>query len=252
MLAILLALIAGLGSYFASSKNINILKTEIANNQKQVTTIINDSPQAVLSITDENNLDKENSSFNSDNWVFTKPMPSNNEGYYCPTNNGFPSWSMWTINKYKADKEISITFSLQDKTKDEKNPTLYLSYGDKTSDAPDTFYKFNIFDGDLNTIRLYDRSGNKIIAEEHAANVASIDNYITFTISPVFPNRKSPKLILNPTISYQFEGEGYLFETKKEFSIKLPLPSGDQQGTGFQFGIGVSKGDCFKIISTNL
>lgn len=253
LFSLIIVIIGALSSYFASittsSKNINKLKLDIIDNQKQTTTFINESPNTILSITDEEG--RNSNHFNSENWVLTKGMIPNNEGYYCPTNIGFPSWSMWTKNKYKADVEISITFSLQDKTKNKKNPTLYFSYGDKTSDAPDTFYRFNILDGDLNTIRLYDRRGNEIIFER-SINNAPLDKFITFTISPVFPNKKSSTLILNPEISYQIEGEGYNFEPKNEFKTNLPLSSGDNQGDGFQFGIGISKGDCFKIITTNL
>lgn len=191
------------------------------------------------------------SSFDPESWIFTKGMVPDREGYYCPTAPAFPSWSMWTKNKHRADAEISITFSLLDRTDNEKDPTFYLSYGDKTSDAPDAFYRLNIFDGDLNTLRLYDRDENEVL-NERTVNSAPLDRFITFTLSPVFPKKTSSTLILNPLISYQTDGNPDGLNPKKEFKIDLPLPSGEDQGNGFQYGIGVSRGDCFKIISTNL
>ena len=79
-----------------------------------------------------------------------------------------------------------------------------------------------------------------------------LDKFITLKISPAFPNKKSSILLLNPTISYQLEGKQYDFDPKKEFKIDLPFTSSEAQGNGFQYGMGISKGDCFKIISSNL
>ena len=261
LLAIIIAIITAAGSYFGStlSSNKNIDSLRIETNQK-IQTISSQSqtqslniPKEVLSGTTEEKSTKEKNGngFNPDGWVFTNETSPNKEGYYCPANIGFPSWFMWSKNKYKADSQVSISFSLLDKTSDDKNPTLYFSYGDKTSDAPDTFYRINIFDGDLNTIRTYDRD-SKEVQFERSINKAPLDRFITFKIAPVFPNKKSSILILNPTISYQLDGKKYDFDPKKEFKINLPLSSGDEQGDGFQYGIGISEEDCFKIISSSL
>lgn len=261
LLVIILAIIAAVGSYLSSNKNINDNITDLRRETNQKIQAISSQsqtqnlniPKEVLSGTTKegSTKEKDGNGFNPDNWLFTKEISPNREGYYCPTNIGFPSWFMWSKNKYKADSDVSISFSLLDKTSDDKNPTLYFSYGDKTSDAPDTFYRVNIFDGDLNTIRTYDRNG-KEVQFERSVNRTPLDRFITFKITPVFPNKKSSILVLNPTISYQLEGKKYDFDPKKEFKINLPLSSGDEQGDGFQYGIGVSEGDCFKIISSNL
>lgn len=64
------------------------------------------------------------------------------------------------------------------------------------------------------------------------------------------------KIILNPELSFNLEGgKSYTFEPdpQKEFSVtEIPLAGIDQQGEGKSYGLGVSKGDCFKIISSNL
>ncbi len=240
-----------------SEKNVNNLKLDlqqhITNSQTQRQTLINNGEGSTLPAKDEKKLgDKSNNSFNSEDWIFIRDIILNKEGYYCPQSPNFPSWTIWTKNKHKADSEISITFSLLDKTKNNKDPTLYISYGDKTSDAPDTFYRFNIFDGDLNTLRLYNREGTGVLFER-SKNSAPLDKFITFTISPVFLNKKSSRLTLNPVISYSLDdGQEHPFQPENKFEINLPLSSSENQGDGFQYGFGVSSGDCFKIISSNI
>jgi hypothetical protein len=248
LLTIVLAVVAALGAYFGSVstnyKNLQILK------QTQTQNLFLPQP-TVLSTNDTDGSKQNNDSYDNQKWVYTKGTTPNNEGYYCPQNIGFPTWAMWTKNKYKSDAEVSVTFSLQDKTEDKKNPTLYFSFGDKTSSAPDTFYRLNVFDGDLNTLRLYNRGDNEVIFER-SVNEASLDQFITLKISPVFPNKKSTILLLNPTVSFQVDGQQYDFSPKNDFKIKLPFPSVESQGDGFQFGIGISRGDCFKIVTTSL
>lgn len=257
IVALLPAALAYFGAVTNSNKHISYLKQElqqqITNLQTQKQTLINYESGKTLSASDEERLnDTPSRSFNSMDWTFIRGMAPNKEGYYCPQSPSFPSWAMWTKNKHKANNEISITFSLLDKTKNDKGPTLFISYGDKTSDAPDTFYRFNIFDGDLETLRLYNREGDPVLSER-SVNSANLDKYITFTISPVFLNKKSPRLTLNPVISYPLdEGPTYNFEPEGTFELNLPWSSSADQGDGFHYGIGVSGGDCFKVISSSL
>lgn len=256
LVAIIIAITPAFISYFLSTSNsnnaINIAKQDInqkINNnivQKQECNLDTDSNNKVLG---EKNINDEEKGFIKENWKFYKDMIPNEEGYYCPGSPGFPSWAIWTIKKYKADTEASITFSLLDKTNDNKNPTLNFSYGDKTNKTPDIFYKINILDGDLNTIRLYSSKDDGIF--DRSSNDIPLDRYITFTVSPVFSGKSSSKLILNPSITYLVDGKDESYIPKKEFKIELPFTN-ERQGDGFQFAIGVSKGDCFKIISTNL
>lgn len=225
-------------------------RQQIINSQNQ--TVTTDKSGLTLSAKDEKKVNNESgNSFNSDDWLSMNDMGPNNEGFYCPKKPSFPSWSLWSKNKYLADRDIAITFYLLDKTDDDKNPTLYISYGDKDNDVPDAFYRFNIFDGDLNTLRLYGRKEDEK-QFERSRNSAPLDKFITFAVSPVFLNKKSSILTLNPTISYQLDGREYSFEPKNQFATELPIPSSEKQGDGFHYGLGVSEGDCFKIISTNL
>ncbi|MCL5113685.1 MAG: hypothetical protein M1372_00745 [Patescibacteria group bacterium] len=255
---VIIAIIAAIGSYLGSTtiSNRNINSLQVQTNQKlqaiqsQSLQVFNQPKIDVLG--DANKKEENNNGFNTDNWIFAYETSPNKEGYYCPDNPAFPSWFMWSKNKHNADFETQIYFSLLDRTDNGKNPTLYLSYGDKTGAAPDTFYRINILDGDLSTVRLYGRGGNNSLQFDRSIHRASLDKFITFTISPVFPNKKSSTLILNPVLSFQLDGKQYDFDSKKEFKVDLPLTSANEQGDGFQYGIGISQGDCFKIISSNI
>ncbi len=256
LIVILIAVITAIGSIFGatvvSNKNIATLKTEISqqikiSNTQNITTNVGEPSKGILSTDTQNN-----NAFDPEEWNFVRKISLDKEGYYCPDYTIFPSWFMWTKNRYKANSVFSISFALLDKTVyNDKNPTLYISYGDKTSDAPDAFYRLNLLDGDLNTIRLYDRSDQEV-KFERSKTIIPIDKYLTFEISPIFPNKNSSALILNPLLYYQIDGEKNDFDPKKEFKVTLPILSGDDQGDGFQYGIGVSKGDCFKINSVNI
>ncbi|MBU0572488.1 hypothetical protein KKH23_03635 [Patescibacteria group bacterium] len=256
-IAIIPALITGLFSYFAA---INTANTHIAslrsdfqvqnsNVQKQSQTVITSETGSTLSVSDEGEFGNElGKSFDIVNWLFASGMTPDKEGFYCPPKNpAFPSWVMWTANKYLVDREVSITFSLKDKTDNNKNPTFFISYGDKSNDVPDSFYRINVFDGDLNTIRLRDRNDDEVTFERSVSD-APLDKYITLSLSPVFPNKKLPLLTINPAVL----GPEYEFEPGSAFEINLPISSSESQGDGFQYGLGVSTGDCFKIISSNL
>lgn len=262
LITIILALFAAVVSIWISARNIDNLRVEVnqkilnISNQSQIQNLnLNQSSKDILAAKSEDSQKSNEDGFHIGSWIFYKETlrdeELNKEGYFCPQNNAFPSWFMWSKNKSKADSEVSISFSLLDKTNDDKNPTLYFSYGDKSADAPDSFYRLNILDGDLNTLRLYDRNGREKIAER-SINRAPMDKFITLKIFPVFPNKRSSTLLLNPTISYQLDGKQYDFDPKKEFNIDLPFTSSENQGDGFQYGLGISKGDCFKIISSNL
>lgn len=248
--AVLASLISFMFSSLYTYRVKNNFQQQISLKQEQVQSVnlpLSIDNNSTLGLSDEHKGNDATNSFNPEDWIFVSGMISNKEGYYCPARPPFPSWAMWTKKKYRAEREISITFSLKDNTDNDKNPTLFISYGDKTNEAPDAFYRFNIFDGDLNTLRLLGRD------EERLQTATKIDkahseSFIVFTISPVFINKKSSTLMLNPTIS----AKDYEFNPKEEFKIELPFPSIENQGDGFQYGLGVSKGDCFKILSSSL
>ena len=186
--------------------------------------------------TDENNK-----------WELSSQIMVDDKGYSCPKSISFPSWLMWTDRKYKADEDFKITFSLEDRTDDNKNPTFYISYGDKTGSVPETFYKINLLDGDLNTMRLYNQNMDPINFGR-TENPIDLHNFITLSISPSFPDKQASQLILNPLISYQLDGKKKTYDSERIFKVNLPISSPDEQGEGFQYGVGVSKGDCIKII----
>jgi len=249
LIALIPAVLAYIGSVTTSAKMINNQQIVKVDNKQ---TLINSPENGKIEISEPSISVKEEkkSSFIKENWIFYKEINPNEDGYYCPGQPGFPNWVIWTKNKYKADKEISLSFYLLDKTNNNKNPTLVLSYGDKTNKKPIVYYSLNILDGDLNTIRLYNQKGNDVIFERSREDIL-LDSYITVNISPVFMGKDSSKLIINPKISYLVESKEESFTPKKEFKIELPFTS-ENQGDGFQFAIGVSKGDCFKIISSNI
>lgn len=271
LLTIILVLIPAIASYWVSNDKIDKLSTsintQISNINQQIqaqsqTQTQSQSPtfnntQNVESAKDEKGKVEGsgvNKSFSLEDWNLVADVSVDSEGYFCPNIVPFPSWFMWTKNKYKADRPISITFHLMDKTSaNGKNPTLFFSYGDKSNNAPDTYYRINILDGDLNTLRLLGKK-EVILKSDRSLNEISITDFLTFKIAPVFPRSSSSRLNINPSISYPINGTTitYAPPSDKDFMVNLPFPSKDDQGDGAQYGIGVSKGDCFRVISYEL
>lgn len=248
LLTVILALISVVGSYFgARSGASSIIK--IDQNQKLTQNQTNNFTPDVLSITDTKAENSNGVNFDPSNWVFSVNVLADKEGFYCPSGNSFPSWFMWTKKRHLPDKANTITFIMLDKTKDDKNPSFYITYGDKSNSAPEQFYRLNIFDGDASTLRLYNNNDEEIVFDR-SSDPAPTDKYITLKIDPIFPNTKSVSLLINPTVSYQIDGKIKDLNLQKEFKANLPIPSTDSMGEGFQYGIGVSRGDCFKIISS--
>lgn len=274
-LTILIALIGIAGSILSSSlisnKNINNLdgsvNARIDSSLKQIQQIqvVLQNPNSlaepsILNIeTDKSSEEISQASFDIKKWNFSPSAKTDKEGYICPNNTlGFPSWAIWTKGKYLVSQSISLTIALKDKTpKNDKPAALYLSYGDKTNEIPDTFYRVNIFDGDIKTIRLYGRGGSEKIDDDRLKIEPSIDGYITFTLDPIFPNNMPPNLKLNPRLSYtpmlrDSSMQNEEFVSNHDFIVALPFTNIVAQGNGFQYGFGVSEGDCFKVVSNNL
>ncbi len=253
---LLIAIIPAVIAYFSSVQT----STKIINNQSQSNNqicavdnkMVNQDNAVPLNTatTEVNKINQIETNFDKEKWNFyKKDFIADENGFYCPGFPGFPNWAVWSKTKLKANQEITIVFSLLDKTNNSKNPTLFFSYGDKTNKKPEEYYTINILDGDLNTIRLYPRKGSEIFAR--SSGEIQTDNYITFNISPVFTGKNSSKLIINPSVTYLFDGIKETFVPKHDFSVELPFME-ESQGSGFNIGLGVSKGDCFKIISTNI
>jgi hypothetical protein len=258
-IAVIPSCIAFIGSIFVTNKTLSSFKQEITqkienNNIQEQNCNLNTTAQTNTPISKNVSVgdSKSPNGFIKDNWIFYKEISLNEDGYFCPGAPGFPNWEMWTKNKYNAERETNIVFSMLDKTNNNKKPTLMFSLGDKTNKKPDTYYTINIFDGDSNTLRLYNRKGIEIMFDRSKDDIPLNNNdYITFTVAPVFSSNKSASLLINPTVSYLIDGQTNTYTPKKEFRIELPL-SKENQGDGFQIGLGVSKGDCFKVISSNL
>jgi hypothetical protein len=252
LMAILPAIIALLGSIYTSSTIAN----NITQNNKQICSLESRLPVGLDGITPVSSNTAEydkvsfsNKSSDGEKWNFyKKDLLTDENGFYCPGTPGFPSWAMWSKDKLKANQEVSIVFSLEDKTDNNKNPTLFFSYGDKTNKKPEVYYTVNILDGDLNTIRLYPRRGQEIFAR--SPDDIKIDSYVTFNIAPVFSSKNTSKLIINPSLIYLVDGAKESYIPKNELVVELPFTE-DNQGDGYSVGLGVSKGDCFKVISTS-
>jgi hypothetical protein len=256
---------AGVTWFGVSKININLdnkinqivqQKIESINDLKSNALAVNGNGNTIFPEKIEEKNSNEISTFLEDEWNFYndgKTMKPDNEGFYCPGQPGYPRWAMWTKARYKVDREIKIIFSLLDRTNNGKGPTLMFSYGDRTYKSSTTYYGLNIFDGDLKTIRLYTfpNGKNKQEGEGMLSKNAPLE-FITLTISPNFNNKNvSSILSINPMINYNQEGinnEEKIFGM--DFKINFPLSS-ENQGEGFQIGLGVSEKDCFKIISTN-
>lgn len=250
LLTIILALLGVIGSYFGARSGVSsTIKVDQNQNQNLTQNQTNNITTDVLSASDTKIDTSSGVNFDPDKWIFSVSTSSDKEGFYCPNGNSFPSWFIWTKNRYLPNKPNTVTFILLDKTKNDKNPSFYLTYGDKSNSAPEQFYRLNIFDGDASTIRLYDNNDEEVLYDR-SSDPAPTDKYITLKLDPVFPNIKSVSLLLNPTVSYQIDGKIKDLNLQKEFKTNLPIPSIESMGEGFQFGIGVSKGDCFKIISS--
>lgn len=235
----------------------NQLSSVINNDVKTKINVIQNKENAQIQTAE---LQKENSqtgllkNFDQNFWIFSQAKPEiTDDGFYCPKNVAFPSWFIWTERKFIVGDEIKIVFRLKDKTKNDKPPTLLLSYGDKVGNKPDIFYQMNILDGDPKTIRLYDKNQYDV-GFDRSENEPNLENDLVLTVGSFFPKSNLIKLILYPELSFKLENDKpYTFVPNKEFSIsEIPLAGIDQQGEGKSFGIGVSIGDCFKIISSNL
>lgn len=190
--------------------------------------------------------------FKENEWIFcSQRYDLTKDSFYCPGKVNFPSWFMWTKKKFLIEREVQIRFKLRDNTKNNKPPTLLVSYGDKTGDAPEGFYRINVLDGDFKTIRVYAENRN-YEDFDRAEQAPNLDNDLLIILRPNAPSQ-NPKISLNPELSFKLENdEVYSFIPDKDFNFGVPLVSISQQGDGKQFGLGVSKGDCFKIISSNL
>lgn len=250
-------------SYFVSTGVINEVKTEIISEVKNEINqrfYLGRSTSDNMDISVETTNDNKQTAninpltdFNENYWIFSESkFELTDDGFYCPGRVGFPSWFIWTKNKFLIESEVQIIFKLKDRTNNNKPPTLLLSYGDKTSDVPETFYRVNILDGDLKTIRVY-AEDDKYENYDRAKHEPNLDNDLLISLRPSAPSRNLSKISLNPELSFKLENdEKYSFIPEKDFTFGVPLVSISQQGDGKQLGIGVSKGDCFKIISSNI
>jgi len=259
---------SGAISYFVStttiSKNVNSIKSELKTDVKNEISqyiILSDQEGKTIPIFTSKSTELKQSNttdgltdFNSEKWHFTGyDYELTKEGFYCPNKVDFLSWFMWTSKKLLIEEEVQIRFKLKDDTKNDKFPTLFISYGDKSNKAPEIYYTINIFDGDLKTIRVNANKDNYKETDRSSKHEPSLENEILFTLRPSAPSRNLSKITLHPELSFKIENdEQYNFVPEKEFTFGIPLVSIANQGNGKQIGIGISKGDCLKIISSNL
>lgn len=258
IIAVLPAVVTGWFSVYVSEKKIDdkfqILSNQISSSQhteqKSESVLVAENNGTVYASQDDTTSEKP-ITFDDSLWIIAGDTKPDKNGFYCPKQVSFPSWFMWSKQKYKPDHPLIFTFSLKDETpKNDKNPSLFISYGDKTTNGVDAFYRINVFDGDLSTVRLYDRDENEIKIERSINNI-NFDTFLTLSLEPVFLKKDSTTVYLNMTLDYLFDNESKSLKSD-EFVVKLPFPTQESLGSGFNFGIGVSGGDCFKVISTNI
>lgn len=263
---IMIAVIGVGASHYFTDKKLDSVVTQISEIEvdntatANITTGENESTLVLGRESSEVEQRSENSkSFNEENWNWSKTsLGKTKDGYYCPNKPGYRPWTAWTKDKRLLESPTKIKFKLRDKTtKNNKPPTLYLTYGDKTNDIPEQFYRFNIFDGDLRTIGQYDSNDDKNsqdwLTEEPTIELS--EEFI-FELNPSIPNPDHNRVSLNPSLSFRRPDDStYEYKPKPDknlFSTGVPYAKISEEVEGQHMGLGVSKGDCFKIISSNL
>jgi hypothetical protein len=193
--------------------------------------------------------------FNPDEWIIVGFNPSpDREGFYCPETKKFNYWSMWSKSKIPL-KFSSVKIRAKVKMIDKKSlPTIVISYGDYIPNfSPYVYYRLNIFDEDLKSIRLYDEN-DKSVAQDRFSDTPNLESEVVITLSPRVPNPSIRKLNINPTLKYvsSESNRDIPFIPVSDFSTYLPSVDIEDSVLKKQIGIGTSMGSCIKPISVDL
>lgn len=191
--------------------------------------------------------------FNPEEW-YIESFSIDKEGYYCPTTSKFDYWSIWSKSTYSPNIN-SIQIRVLTKTKQGSTlpPTLAISYGEfKPNLSPIQFYRLNIFDTDLKSIRLYNANEDSV-AQDWLSENPELKSEMSFKLSPRSIDPNSRILNLNPRIEYASPNKDkpIVYSPNEDSLFQITLPTvGIEDGTvKKQIGIGSSKESCFKPIA---
>lgn len=238
------------------------------NNEKKFQTIenkISNINQTQININTPTNLqqqpqnktkpDNNEKIFNEDDWIIEKFL-KDDEGYYCPTiTKNFNYWSMWSKKKLPLKfNQVKIRLKIKSKLKLPEPTTIVISYGAYIKNkSPSIFYRLNIFDDSMKSIRLYDDK-NKPQSQDWLDQLPDLNNEMVINLSPRTPEPKGRKLYLNPGLNYKpLDSEQQVeFRPKKEFYTYIPSVDLEDDSIQQQLGIGTKKDVCIKPISIEI
>lgn len=191
--------------------------------------------------------------FNPDDWDYYG-YTFDGANKYCSVYNASNYWSIWS--KYKvqfSDNELVIRVKMDPrKALKEKRPqTITVSMGDyKRLYSPTEYFRFNIFDSDYRTIRLYGADGRKSLQQDWLPTDPDTTRDMIVTITMRLAGPLSNRLSLTPKIEYtdKEKGSPKTYVPDIVFDVELPITKPDD-GVSAQIGIGTSKGDCFDLTS---
>lgn len=189
--------------------------------------------------------------FKEDDWIIEN-YKKDNEGYYCPTAKNFTYWSIWSKRKVPLIlSELKIKLLIKKSKGTDSPPTLVIVYGEYKKDySPQVYYRLNIFDDSLRSIRLYD-SKNKSVEQDWLSEDPDLSSEIMISISPRSLGPDNRKIGVNPKIAYSTSTSPIIteFKSEKDFIVMIPIIKVEDKNINKQIGIGVNSGTCFKITS---
>jgi len=251
--SLLISIVAYFGNNRLNSiedKLISIQNTNSINNQPNTSVIQGDNNILGVETETEKVQAKSESGFIKENWI-TTGFEIDNEGYYCHTKKSFDYWSIWTRQTYPPIlNKVYIKLALKQQKNYDNTPTIAITYGEYIANQSFIpFYRLNIFDTDLKTIRLYN-SKNDSKAQDWLEVEPDIKSEMAIMFSPSSSNRSSRIISLNPSITHVNvdSTEPIIFKSKKEFNVELPTVGIDDGSVKKLFAIGSPIGTCFKVI----
>lgn len=240
------------GTY--NQSQITRLQNQLTNNNQNninAPITVNNVDKTETSQQDQGKTLGVNSAFNPSDWVIDR-FEIDKDGYYCPKVTNFEYWSIWSKSTYSptADK-IKIKVLAKPKPGSKSPPTISISYGEYKQNlaSPSQFYRLNIFDTDMKTIRLYD-SGNKSIAQNWLSKEPESGSEMIVTLSPRNANPNSRVINLNPSLEYVVTDQNNLevYKPENSFEVSIPTVGLDDGTVKKQVGVGSSINTCFKPI----
>ena len=189
--------------------------------------------------------------FNPSDWVIDK-FETDKEGYYCPIVTNFEYWSIWSKTTYSPTPDkIRVKVLTKSKPGSKSPPTISISYGEYKQNlaSPNQFYRLNIFDTDMKTLRLYD-SSNRSVAQNWLNKEPELSSEMLITLSPRNANPNSRIINLNPSLEYVVTDQTKLepYTPDNAFEVSIPTVGLDDGTIKKQIGVGSSINTCFKPI----